>query len=418
MRQFLISVRVGFFLALSDLKRNNLWTTALIIFVMTLSFINILAVRGVLLGVAEGVQDSYKKLYSGDVFITSANTKTKLDQTTKIYQILKNTPGIITFSGRYIAPVTVQSGYRDQVNPNDALDASAGVLAGINPRDELSTTLLSRYIKEGRFLSDGDYDQVVLGKNFLLKYALLETIGQKKLKYVGIGSTVRIKVGDVTREVKIKGIIYANNTGVDNRAYMIDSEVRSILHRDDFAVNEIAIKIAPTVNPFALRDYLRKQINDPNVLVQEAQEALPGSITDIKSTFAIMGNVIGGIGLMVAAITIFIVIFVNAITRRKYIGIMKGIGITSSAIEISYVFQSFFYAVVGTLIGSFIILGLIKPYVYAHPIVLPIANAYINATVDDVIIRGILLVVATLIAGFIPAWMIIRQNTLDAILGR
>jgi ABC-type lipoprotein release transport system permease subunit len=49
----------------------------------------------------------------------------------------------------------------------------------------------------------------------------------------------------------------------------------------------------------------------------------------------------GSIGIVVSAITLFIVIFINAITRRKQIGILKGIGINSFAIEFSYLFQWF-----------------------------------------------------------------------------
>ena len=40
------------------------------------------------------------------------------------------------------------------------------------------------------------------------------------------------------------------------------------------------------------------------------------------------------------------------------------------------------------------------------------------APIGETLFRVFLLVVTTLIAGFIPAWMIVRRNTLDSILGR
>jgi ABC-type lipoprotein release transport system permease subunit len=74
------------------------------------------------------------------------------------------------------------------------------------------------------------------------------------------------------------------------------------------------------------------------------QEAIPDFLNQIKIAFSITRcNMIGLIGIIVASITIFIVIFINAVTRRKYIGILKGIGVTSGAIEFSYILQSFFY---------------------------------------------------------------------------
>ena len=127
---------------------------------------------------------------------------------------------------------------------------------------------------------------------------------------------------------------------------------------------------------------------------------------------------VGALALIVGAVTIFIVIFVNAITRRKFIGILKGIGITSRAIQISYVLQALFYALSGIIIGGIIIMTLLKPYIDLHPIDFPIAQGRLAITMSDIIIRGIILSITTIISGFVPAWLITRQNTLDSILGR
>jgi ABC-type lipoprotein release transport system permease subunit len=127
---------------------------------------------------------------------------------------------------------------------------------------------------------------------------------------------------------------------------------------------------------------------------------------------------IGLIGIAVASITIFIVIFVNAITRRKFIGILKGIGIHSQAIEFSYVMQSIFYAVIGSLIGLAILYGIFVPYIDANPINFPFSNGIIYAPLGGSIFRAFVLFVFSVVAGYIPARMIVKRNTLDAILGR
>ena len=116
--------------------------------------------------------------------------------------------------------------------------------------------------------------------------------------------------------------------------------------------------------------------------------------------------------------TIFIVVFINAITRRKYIGIMKGIGINGGAIRMSYVFQSAFYALFGSAIGLFLVYGFLVPFINEHPIDFPFSDGILVAPVDQTLYRVGLLVFSTIIAGYIPAWMIIRKNTLDSILGR
>jgi putative ABC transport system permease protein len=131
-----------------------------------------------------------------------------------------------------------------------------------------------------------------------------------------------------------------------------------------------------------------------------------------------LGNMISSIGLVVASITIFIVIFINALTRRKFIGILKGIGISGAAIEISYVFQSFFYAVLGSIIGFVLLYGFLVPYLYAHPIDFPFSDGILYAPLPGTLVRIALLIITTLIAGYIPARMIVKKNTLDSILGR
>jgi ABC-type antimicrobial peptide transport system permease subunit len=112
------------------------------------------------------------------------------------------------------------------------------------------------------------------------------------------------------------------------------------------------------------------------------------------------------------------VIFINAVTRRKYIGILKGIGVTSGAIEFSYVLQSFVYAVIGSLLGIVIIYALLVPFFNAHPLDFPFSDGVLSAPVGGTMIRFFLLLIVTLLAGYLPARMIVKKNTLDSILGR
>jgi len=184
-------------------------------------------------------------------------------------------------------------------------------------------------------------------------------------------------------------------------------------------VNEIAIKLSSTDLTDESRSYLQNILgNNQDITIQTADEAVPGSSADITKTFKLLGNLVGVIALIVGAITIFIVIFVNAITRRKYIGILKGIGISASAIETSYVIQSLFYALSGVLVASLFLLGFLKPYLDIHPLVLPIAEGRLAVTNGDILSRGIILIITSLVSGFIPARLVTKQNTLDSILGK
>lgn len=152
--------------------------------------------------------------------------------------------------------------------------------------------------------------------------------------------------------------------------------------------------------------------------MQTFADAQPQFLKDIIATFGLLGSVFSSVGLVVSSITIFIVIFINALTRRKFIGILKGIGVNGQAIELSYVFQSIFYAVIGSAIGLFLLYAILVPLVGANPIDFPFSDGILVAPLDETFARIGLLVVATLIAGYIPERMIVRKNTLNSILGR
>ena len=181
---------------------------------------------------------------------------------------------------------------------------------------------------------------------------------------------------------------------------------------------EIAGKIAPKTDPYLVKNALLGSGVGEVARVQTAAEGLPKFVIDIKNTFGLLGNVVGSIGLVVATITIFIVIFINAITRRKYIGILKGIGIDKRAIEFSYVLISIFYAAVGIAVGLLVLYGFLVPYINVHPIQFPFSDGILVAEIPNTALRAVILLVVTLIAGYIPARIVVKQNTLDAILGK
>jgi ABC-type antimicrobial peptide transport system permease subunit len=152
--------------------------------------------------------------------------------------------------------------------------------------------------------------------------------------------------------------------------------------------------------------------------IQTFEESVPKFLADIKNTFNLLGTFIGSIGIIVASITIFIIIFINALSRRRHIGILKGIGIDERAIEIAYVLQAAFYALAGSLLGALLTYGVLIPYFDANPIKFPFSDGILVAEPLGTFYKFIVLFMITLIAGYLPAKLITRGNTLNAILGR
>ena len=111
-------------------------------------------------------------------------------------------------------------------------------------------------------------------------------------------------------------------------------------------------------------------------------------------------------------------VYINALSRKKYIGILKGIGIDAQAIQFSYTAQAIFYALCGIGSASILVYAVIKPILDRYPIETPLSNGILVADAGGVIIRALILLVISALAGYVPARLIVRKNTLDAILGR
>lgn len=411
---------VGMFLAIRDIKRSNPWTTVLIIFVMTLTFLNMILIGGILVGLAEGVKSSFRQFYSSDVFITPSSENIIIKQSGTVNAVVDTLPTIKAYTQRFTSPVKVEYGFQYKTKNSDVVESVSGTLVGVNPVAENDVTKLSKEVIEGEYLDSNDFNSVLLGKSLLTKYGSgPNDANTKKLATVQVGSRIKILVNNIEREVTVKGIIGTRNNTIDTRIFMIEDAVKDILNRTLLDSNEIAIKLESGASLDEAKRYLTNNIeNSDDLIIQTAAEAVPGGSADITKTFKLLGNMVGAIALVVGAVTIFIVIFVNAITRRKYIGILKGIGVSASAIEISYVIQALFYALSGIVFGSIFILGFLKPFFDVHPLVLPIAEGHLAVTNNDLITGGIILMITSLISGFVPARQVTKQNTLDSILGR
>lgn len=413
-----IAVSVGFFLAYRELRRANPWTTLLIVFVMMLTFLNLVVISGILVGLIEGSENANKDLYTSDVIISPLTERQYIRESPRIEKVVESAPGFVALTTRYVEGGTVISNYKDTLRPDQAYNKAGGSFAGIDPEKEDQVTNLSSTVVEGEYLEAGDTDSILIGASLLFKYTPIESPGFTVLKNVEVGDRVKITVNENSREMFVKGIVKSKVGEVDARVFMLEGELRKLINRSDLNVDEMAIDVSDSYGADSFKSYLIANGVDDYARVQTWEDAQPKFLKDIKITFALLGNVISSIGLVVACITIFIVIFVNAITRRRYIGILKGIGVTRGAIEISYVLQAIFYALVGVVLGMIIVFVMLKPALDANPIDFPFSDGILVATLGGTLFRALILFIATLIAGYIPAYIVIKQNTLNAILGR
>lgn len=415
-------IKIGFFLAYRQLKHASIWTTGLIVAVMMLTFLNLVVVNGILVGLIQSSIQASEERYTGSVIITTLSQKSVIENSGEIINVLKNLKDVANVVPRVLAGGSIEADYRRLLKEEETPNRSRTTIAGIIPSEEDKATGLSEYvIADGAYLNDDDKDGVLVGAFIVNELTPIDAPGFTQLRDVKVGDRVRVTVNGNSKEVYIRGFMKSKIDNIDSRVIMIQSELRKLVGRSDTNVSEVAVKLKPGTSEqdaLAVKEILFANGYDYDAKIQTATEALPKFLLDLKNLFSVLGTLMGSIGLVVASITVFIVIFVNTLTRRKFIGILKGIGISSKSIEYSYIIQSAFYAIIGAAIGMIILYGFLVPFIDANPINFPFSDGILYAPLGGTMWRVLALFVTTVVAGYIPARMIVGKNTLDSILGR
>lgn len=414
----LTSIKVGIYLAFKDLARASKLTTLLIVFIMTLTFLNLTVGRGILVGLPKGSTIVYDARYSGDLIISKLRKDQFIVSENELEKFYTNLPGIKYITKRYLHPATLTAGYEQRLRDTEVYDSTGTVIVGLDYANEDMVTGLSKFVVEGKYPENTDNNGILIGASLLYRYSPLDSPTESNIKNLKVGDKVKITVNNVDHFYFVRGVVKSKVSEVDRRVYLPLSEFKIVSGERDFKPEEISFKIDSSVSAASLKNQFYAKGLHKLAKIQTAEESQPQFLKDIAVTFDILGNFLGAIGLVVASVTVFIVIFVNAITRRKYIGILKAIGITSAAIQISYIIQAVFYATVGSLIGMTILYSFFVPFFVKNPINFPFADGILYAPFFDSLFRFAVLILASVLSGFIPARMVVKQKTLDAILGR
>ncbi len=412
------SLRIGLLLGLRQIQRASLWTTSLIIFVMMLTFLNLIAVSGILVGLIEGAEQAVRKSALGDVVITTLDDQDHILETNSFIREIATYPEISTYSVRYKSGGTLEANYKERRDLSGERDTAAVTVTGIDPIQEHAMTGLGDLLVEGEYLNPNEEGYILIGIYYIEEYAqqfgdVFDTVSD-----ISPGDTVRLSVGDTTKEFIVKGIIESKVDEVNLATYIPEREFRRLFNRLDRNADQIVIRTVEPSDNASVVASMKASGLDAYAKILTYEENLPKFLIDIKNTFNVLGTFIGSIGIIVASITIFIIIFINALSRRRHIGILKGIGIDRKAIEIAYVIQAAFYALSGSALGALLTYGFLVPYFEKNPIQFPFSDGILSADPETTFYKFIVLFIITLIAGFIPAWLIAKQNTLNAILGR
>jgi ABC-type lipoprotein release transport system permease subunit len=400
-------IKTSTFLAYTSIRRGSRSTAALLIFIISLSYLNILFISGMLFGLQKLMVNSIINLFSAHVTISAQEeprVRSYIPDQEDLRAEINTIPGVVATSRHYLLAGSI--GF-DRLK-NGVFKHISGTIVATEPEEERKVLGVETFLLDGEWLESTDRDHIVLSSALAGGYGLF---APSDLGGARVGDKVRITYANgLTRAYTVKGI-YNDAIGLFE-TFITVREAESILSVHNQA-SQILVK-ADT-----------ERVSLPH-LVQQIQEIAPrlkiqpytvllGSFASFLQALDLIAGIVSVISGLVATITMFALIYVNAVTKRRQFGILKAIGLKQEIIILSYTLQSLFYCFCGVTIGYLFVFFALTPYLNANPI--NVVFGYLTlAHSNFTTVSGMVgLIIASLLAGLIPAWLVARAAILKSL---
>lgn len=382
------------------------------IFILSLSFLNMMFISGVLSGLSDSEVKALINFMSAHVTVSpqeKPQPKQYIQNQNEVRFQIEALPGVTATARHYL----LSGSLAFDKEKNGVLKSVSGPIIGIDPSKERKVlTLLDTLIIKGENLADSDTDQIIMSSALAGGY---NAPAPSDLGHVVVGDRIRVTYANgIMRTYKVKGI-YNDIMGIFE-TFISAKEAESVLSVYDNA-SQILVKV--DLNRSTITNYQSKiQKIFPNLKVQNYSDLLASFASFLKA-LDLISFVVSAISIAVAAFTIFVLIYVNAINKRRQIGILKAIGIKQNIIINAYIIQSIFYTICAVSIGIVSVFLIFQPLLSKYPI--PLIEGLMNLTLVYSVLRIILSIlsfgIAGYLAGLVPARIVVKQDILKAIWG-
>lgn len=453
-REFLL----GWRLVGQYILRGRKWTLLLTIFLMAVAFVNLVFVSSLLGGVNRSIERQVKNFMVGEVYLEPKKSGGYLQDVPEITKRLQRTEGVTHVS-------SLLSVYGELSSGEKRVQTTVKV---IDPAQYTKAIAINQHIIDGNFLPDDD--SIFVGEQVVAAGETKQLA--ESLEGTKVGDKVTLKINGKERPMKVGGVFRTKYMYADREIYMTRGAWSKLVREvnDELVKNEQTVRnqavLPPQVTYFlpaqiavelsgnlaAQSDAILRQQRAAAALFAPEQAAnmvvvrtdphkekaveqaardqqLPGVavhnwrdsagyMNSISGSFVVIDAIMLVVGVFIAAVTIFIVIYVDVINKRRQIGIQRALGVKPRIIVFSYVLMSLFYAACGILLGLAVFFAGLVPYFAAHPFSLPIADVTLDISAPQLVLRVYIILMVAIVSGVIPSIMASRMKMLDAILGR
>lgn len=417
-KAFIGDLKVALFLAFKSITKGNRWVPILLVLVMSFSFVNVIFASSILAGVMSTMDEQLVDTVLANVIISPEEDEYYIDHVSSLEHRIRQIPGVAGVSSHLDDRAFIEYEWKEKERPTDKGKSGTWRVIGIDPQQEADVTTIHSHMIEGSYLDGDDRDEIVLGVEIAgsnsAQSASFLTLGGAK-----VGDKVRLTYSNgIQREYTVKGIFRAREMEqADSTAFVTRSEMASVLGRQVFfdRASQILVKAKEGVN----ENSLIRQLSAIGLKGEvRSWREYSGAMHSVIFTFRIIASLIGSIGLAVAAIVMFIVIYIAVVNKKREIGILRAIGIQRGVIIGSYLTQAVLYAVFGVVFGWLAVRFLLQPYFVRYPLDLPIGLVSLNVQPLTVGSSTLGLIGSAILAGFIPAWFIMKQSIIKTIWGQ
>ncbi len=386
-------MKTAAFLARKDTFKD--WKVfALVVVALSFSLLNIVFIQALMNGLVSEIYAQTVDLSTGHIVIEPDEDQEYLYNINSLEKKVETLSGVAGVSSRYVD--------RALIIGNDQESKSSATLIAFTPSKENYVTKLYKKIKAGEFLSDGDGNQILIGKTMADDLEL------------AVGDKVKLVfTNGASNDFRVKGVLDAGMEPIDrDTIYITNQEYEKILNVQDRA-SSVVIRLAD-INQvesyrYTILPLTRGEVYTWKTKTEYIQRQIEswGMVTAMTTL----------IGILTAATAIAIIIYINTASKKREIAILKAIGCSNFFILEIFTIESIFFGLLGILFGNIAAFGILG-YMANRPMaareglqVIPVYN------LELAISASIILFMSALVAGLYPSWKAANTNITKTIWG-
>ncbi|OPX64154.1 MULTISPECIES: FtsX-like permease family protein [unclassified Methanoregula] len=404
MNETVIRLKLSFFLGLRSLRRGSIGSLVMTVVIIGMVFTNMIFLPSVITGAINLFVEQTIEYQSGDVLIQPKEDVEVISDLEDLLARVNRAPGVLRAAPHNnIGGVMKFKGSR-----------LAGSVIAIRPRDEVLVTGVSGKIRDGEYLGEGDTGVIIIG-NYVAGHKDKSEDLMPSLGGVRAGDSIDVEfTNGVVRTYRVKGVFETKSYMADQSVFITWEELESIRGQKVDEATEVLVRTVPG------EDAEEVKLSLTGMGIQEQiktwHDLLGKAFAQVVQSYGVINSISTIVSIVIAIVVIFIVIMIKTLNNRRQIGILKAIGIHRTTITYSYVFQVILLAIMGIFFGMLILFAMDR-YFAVYPIRFPDGDIRPAFTLADIVTNAILLFVSSAIAGFIPAWLIAREEILTAMRG-